>query len=99
MCQFKQSRKLVVSNAEGVHARAATLIAKLLRKFQAKVELVKGAERVEAGDVLQVLSLGAACGEELLAEAWGPDAPAALEALGRLFDHQFEDEVARQFGL
>jgi phosphotransferase system HPr (HPr) family protein len=89
----------MVANTEGVHARAATLVSRLVRRFQAKVELSKGYERVVATEVLQVLSLGAGQGDQLLVEASGPDADAVLDALGRLFEHQFSEEIARELGL
>jgi phosphocarrier protein len=88
-----------VANAEGVHARAATLVSRLVRQFQANVEISKGCERVVATEVLQVLSLGAGPGDQLMVEASGPDAEAVLDALGRLFEHQFTEEIARQLGL
>ena len=90
MCHFKQSRTVVVVNQEGVHARAATLIAELVRGFEVKVEVIKGHERVEAVDVLQLLSLGAQPGEELLLEADGRDAEAALDKLAQLFASCFD---------
>jgi phosphotransferase system HPr (HPr) family protein len=82
-----------------VHARAATLVARLVRKFESRIELSKGCECVEAKDVLQLLSLGAGPGDQLLAEASGSDADAALDALGSLFEHRFSEEIAERLGL
>ena len=87
----------MVTNREGLHARAATLVAELVRSVPARVELVKGTHRVDGTDVLQILSLGAAQGEELALEATGEDAFAALDSLVRLFASNFgEDESTNE---
>jgi phosphocarrier protein len=85
-----------VVNPEGVHARVATLLARTVRRFQAKVELIKGRQRVDGTDVLQILSLGAAAGEQLQLEAVGPEAEAALEALVQLFVDGFGENTHPQ---
>lgn len=89
MSQTKATRTVTVANPEGLHARAATLIANLVKQSPAKVELVKGTQRVDATNVLQMLSLCALPGEQLLLEATGQDADAALEALAELFESKF----------
>ena len=90
MSETKATRTIVVENEEGIHVRAADLIAKLVRRFESKVALVKGAQRVEGTDVLQILSLGTLPGDQLLVEAAGPDAEEVLDALARLFAEGFD---------
>lgn len=92
MQQPKASRTILVTNSEGLHARAATLVAELVRRFGVKVELTKGGERVEGTEVLQILSLGAAQGEQLLAEATGENAEEVLDALVKLFASNFAED-------
>ena len=92
MHEAKATRKVTVANREGVHARAATMIATLARRFRARVELIKGHHRVDATDVLQVLSLGAEEGTQLVLEASGDDAESALDALEALFRNKFDEE-------
>lgn len=89
MCENKATRTVVVTNVEGLHARAATLIAELVRGFNARVTMTKDRECVESTDVLQVLSLGAGPGSQLLLEAAGSDAEKVLDALVRLFSDNF----------
>ena len=81
MAQFQTSRVVKVSNREGLHARAATELAKLVRRFQADVAILKNQDRADCGDVLEILALGAAVNEELLLEASGQEAEEALEAV------------------
>jgi phosphocarrier protein HPr len=92
MSQSTVTRTLVVANRQGLHARAAVLIVTAARRFQAKAFLVKGLQRVEATEVLQVLSLGAAQGEQLTLEAEGREAQAAADAIEQLFLKKFDEE-------
>jgi phosphotransferase system HPr (HPr) family protein len=89
MSQVTATRTVVVANYAGLHARAATLIAKQARRFDARVELIRDRQRVEATDVLQILSLGAHAGVQIGLEATGPDAEPALDALVQLFNDKF----------
>ncbi|MGA2621140.1 MAG: HPr family phosphocarrier protein [Thermoguttaceae bacterium] len=86
------TRTVVVSNRAGIHARAATMIAAAVRDLQAKVSVTKGLQQVEATDVLQLLSLGAAPGETLTLEAAGPDAARAIDLLEQMFVRKFDEE-------
>jgi phosphotransferase system HPr (HPr) family protein len=95
MSQAKATRTVTVASPDGLHIRAASLIAKLTGRARAKVELVKGSQRVDATNVLQIISLCALEGEQLLLEATGRNAEAALEALAELFENGFDEE---QFG-
>jgi len=72
--------------------RAATLVAELVRRFEAKVELTKDCECVEGTEVLQILSLGAAQGEQLVLDATGPDAEEVLDSLVELFASNFAED-------
>ena len=91
MSQVKATRTVTVANPDGLHIRAASLIAKLTGQVPAKVELVKGNRRVDATNVLQIISLCALEGEQLLLEATGRDADAVLEALAQLFENKFDE--------
>ena len=96
MPEPKLTRTVTVANPEGVHARVAMLLAQTVRQFQAKVTFVKDRYRVEGTDVLQLLSLGAAEGEQLQLEAEGPEAEAALAALVQLFANKFDENAPAQ---
>jgi phosphotransferase system HPr (HPr) family protein len=85
-------RNVVVANQAGLHARSATMIAALARNLDAVVTLTKVNYRVEATDVLQIMSLGAAQGQELLLEATGPQAQEAADAVEALFVRKFDEE-------
>ena len=89
------TRSVVVTDPEGVHARTAVAIAEAVRRGKSRVTLVKGQQRVEATDVLQILTMAAAQGERVEIEAVGPDAAAVLDSLEPLFAGQFGDEAQK----
>jgi phosphocarrier protein NPr len=91
------NRTVLVANPEGLHARAALLVRELAQRYHARVELIKGPLRVDAVDVLQMLSLCAEQGDELVLEASGEEAQAVLDALEQLFARKFEtDDLSRR---
>ncbi len=88
------SRRVTVTNSLGMHARPAERFARLAGQFDAKIEVVKGDYRVEGKSILEVLTLAAEKGTELIIEAAGEDAQAAVDALAKLVESDFaEDET------
>ncbi|NBW87118.1 MAG: HPr family phosphocarrier protein [Planctomycetia bacterium] len=88
------SREVVVANSQGLHARPADLLAREARKWQSRIELVAAAQRVDGKSILEVLTLAAEAGTRLVVEATGPDAREALEAIGSLFEHNFNEHTS-----
>jgi len=86
------SRTVRVSNPEGLHARAALLVRELVQRYSAKVELIKGSMRGDATEVLQMLSLCALEGEELIVEVQGEQADVVLEEVAGLFARKFDTD-------
>lgn len=83
-------RNVTIGTKAGLHARPAAQIIKEAGKFQAKIELVRGAKVVNIKSLISLMSLGAKHGEELVLRADGPDAAEALEALGNLLDRDLD---------
>ncbi|HJQ81244.1 MAG TPA: HPr family phosphocarrier protein [Lacipirellulaceae bacterium] len=88
------TRAIVIRNAQGLHARPADMFARLARQFQSRIELVREGRRVEASSIMDLLTLGAAQGTELILEAEGVDANEAVEALVKLVESGFPLEEA-----
>ena len=84
------TRAVTVTNRHGLHARPAVVIVKTVRKYDAQVTIQRKAQRVDAASILDLLSLGATQGTELLLSASGRQAEEVLDALVRLFDAEFE---------
>ena len=83
------TRRVLVSRPVGLHARPCLAIATAVRRFQSKVTLRTDRGSADGGEVLQLLSLGAAQGTEILLSASGPDAEQVLDELVDLFDTDF----------
>jgi phosphotransferase system HPr (HPr) family protein len=87
-------RIIVIRNTQGLHARPAEMFVRLAQKFHSRIQLVRDNQRVEARNIMDLLTLGAAQGTELVLEADGDDAQEAVEALAKLVEDGFPDEQA-----
>jgi phosphotransferase system HPr (HPr) family protein len=87
----KASRTVVVQNPLGIHLRPAQLIARAASQYQAKIEFIKDNQRVDGRSILNLMTLAARQGEELLIEADGSDAQQALDAMAELFAGSFAE--------
>jgi phosphotransferase system HPr (HPr) family protein len=70
------------------------MFARLARQFQSRIELVRDDRRVEASSIIDLLTLGAVQGTEMVLEAEGHDAQQAVEALAKLVESGFLVEEA-----
>ena len=87
------TRTVTVSNRGGFHLRAATLFSNLARRFECQIEVANGSKSTDGKSTpLHLLGLGAAQGDQLVLEAVGDDADAALEALVELIAHELFEE-------
>ncbi len=82
-------REFLVMNKQGIHARVAAQIVDLAQRFAANIWISKGNIRVSAKSILDLLTLACGHGSRVLVVAEGPDAEAAVEALGTLFKKRF----------
>ncbi|MGC1275560.1 MAG: HPr family phosphocarrier protein [Planctomycetaceae bacterium] len=74
---------------DGLHLRPLTQLARLAQSFSSTTTLRKGAQIVDAKRPLDLMTLAAACGEQLELEARGDDADDAVEAIVSLFESDF----------
>jgi phosphocarrier protein HPr len=88
------SCEVVVAIPQGLHARPADLLAREARRWQSRIELVADSQRADGKSILDLLTLAAEAGTRL--EATGPDAREALEAIGSLFDRNFNEHAGSQ---
>ena len=86
------TRTVTITNEHGLHARPSLIIVKTVKKYDAKVTIGRGNHTIDAASMLDLLSLGAAQGAELVLSASGPQAVKVLDALVHLFDVEFEVE-------
>lgn len=95
------TRRVLVPNRRGLHARAAAKFVSLAERFGASVdvrsvlngsgEAQDGSEPVSARSIMGLMMLGAGQGSHLLLRAEGWDAKEALDALAALVESGFNE--------
>ena len=94
-------RRTKIINANGLHARPATRFAEVASKFNSEI-FVKTAnkEEINGKSIIDLLTLGAKRGTELLITADGEDKELALDALEGLINDRFnEDNMETRKGI
>ncbi|MBO6168893.1 MAG: HPr family phosphocarrier protein [Bacteroidales bacterium] len=77
-----ESRKVILSAPDGLHARPAGELVKLVKGFTgSSVSITAGGRTVNAASMLSLLSLGLKCGSELEIGVHGGDEAAVLDAV------------------
>jgi phosphocarrier protein HPr len=83
------ARTVTIVNMRGLHARAAARFVKLAGQFDAAVAVSKSGVSVPGQSLMGLLMLGAGQGSEIVLEASGPAAQAAVDALAALIADRF----------
>ena len=87
-------RKVTVTNKLGIHARPATLLVQAAARFRADIFLSKGdVSRINGKSIMGVMMLAAEQGADVLVEAEGSDADAAVAAVAELLGGDFESRI------
>jgi phosphotransferase system HPr (HPr) family protein len=73
--------RVTIANPQGLHLRPATILAITAQKFVSDIWLIASGQRINGKSLWELISLGAACGTELIVEVVGSDAPLALAAV------------------
>jgi phosphocarrier protein len=86
-------REFAINSELGLHARPAGQFVSLASRFTSEISVGRGDEWVDGRSVLSLLSLAAGSGTALRIRATGPDAAAAVEALGKLLQDREHDPL------
>ncbi|MDQ3633991.1 MAG: HPr family phosphocarrier protein [Aridibacter sp.] len=80
-----------VINQLGLHARAAAQLVRLAGEFDSNIKLIKKDKSVfaDAKSILNILTLAASKGTELIVEIKGTDEKEAMKAIKNLFSEGF----------
>lgn len=85
-------RTVTLVNSRGLHARAAARFVKLAEGFEAQIFVTRDGETVSGGSIMGLMMLAASAGCDILIEAAGADAEAAVEALTGLVAAGFDED-------
>jgi phosphocarrier protein len=86
------SRTVTVSNALGLHARAAARFVHLASRFESQIRVGRGAKVMDGKSIMGILLLAAARGTAIMISADGADEAAAVDALVQLVESGFGEE-------
>ncbi len=75
--------KYIVTDDEGIHARPAGELVKLVKGFQSTVTLEKEGKKVDCRKLLALMGLGVKKGHEVTFTFEGEDEAAACEAVSK----------------
>lgn len=75
-----------LNNAQGLHARPATLFCKEAAQFKADIKLVAGDKEGNAKSLIALLAMGLTAGAEIQVVAEGEDEQAAAEHMAKFIE-------------
>lgn len=83
------SQRLILVNKLGLHARASAKLVSLASRFASAIEIKKGPKVANAKSIMNVMLLGAACGDCLEFSIEGEDEASAFSAIEKLINDKF----------
>ena len=86
------TKKLIVKNRAGIHARPSSLIVEKASAFQSSITIEKGNLTVNAKSIMGIMTMAAEYNTELTLTAEGVDEVEAAAAIEQLFESKFEEE-------
>ena len=84
------TRSVKVTQQHGLHLRPCMAIVSTVGKHRANVMIRKGSQSVDAASILELLTLAASPGTELVLSATGMESQEALDAVAGLFASDFQ---------
>ena len=86
------TRSVEVTNALGLHARAAARFVHLATRFSSQIRVSRDAKVMDGKSIMGILLLAAARGTTLTISADGPDETTAVDSLIQLVESGFGEE-------
>ena len=86
------TKKIIVQNRAGIHARPSSLIVQTANKFQSNIMFERENITVNAKSIMGVMTMAAGYQTELTVSADGVDEAEAIAALEQLFAAKFGEE-------
>jgi phosphocarrier protein len=87
------TRECVIRNRLGLHARAAAKFVHTATAFSSQIRVSRGGRTMDGKSIMGILLLSAAAGTTVVITANGIDEAEAVEALCRLVEGGFGEEM------
>ena len=88
-----QTRKMLIVNERGLHARASAKVVELSERFACEATIRYNGDRADPRSLMDLLTLVAAKGAQIEVTAEGEDAADYLEALETLISGRFGEKA------
>lgn len=85
-------KTLTIINKLGLHARASMKLIDHAGRFQSEITINYNNQKIDAKDILNVMSLAVSKGKQIELIIEGPDEKYAMEDLTKLIQDRFEEE-------
>ena len=82
------TNEYIITSEQGMHARPATALVKLVKTFKSNISIKKGEKTVKLNSLLNILSLGIKSGETVRIVVGGEDEDVAAAAIDKFFEEQ-----------
>jgi phosphocarrier protein HPr len=82
-----------IRNRLGLHARAAARFVQAANRFRSRIQVTRDARTMDGKSILGILLLAASHGTRLMVTAEGDDEEEAVEALSRLVEGGFGEQL------
>ncbi|HSW87311.1 MAG TPA: HPr family phosphocarrier protein [Rhabdochlamydiaceae bacterium] len=92
---MKATARVKIKNPLGLHARPATIIAKLLQTSKSSVYFTYRKETINARSIMSILMLAASKNSHITITVEGEDAETTMKKLVEAFENQFGEEHGR----
>ena len=86
------TKKLMILNKLGLHARAAAKVVSTANKFESRIIITKDGKNADARSIMKLLMLSASQGSSIRVEVNGADQNDAMESIERLFNNKFDEQ-------
>ena len=87
------ARDFLIINQRGLHARASAKFVQLADSFRAAISVEKDGIKVGGTSIMGLMMLAASPGCSIRVTARGPEAEAAIDAIGELIATRFGEEA------
>ena len=85
-------KELEIINQRGLHARAASKLVNVVKKYKSVVTVSKNDQKVTGNSILGVMMLAAGLGDKIIFEVTGEDEQESFEAIKILVNNKFDED-------
>lgn len=82
---------ITIINKLGLHARAATKFTNIANKYSSNIKVTFADKTIDGKSIMSLMLLAAAKDSEIILNAEGSDAAAAIEDLKTLINNRFDE--------